>query len=156
MCCIKKTIFKVNVSGEKLDRGEPLQLKFLGPSLKASYRLNKRFVFTYNFTAHAPKFSFITLGVNLNLANICYFEFYLCELLSFDDMIIQNVAKFQYLLHSPQVKQNFISSVRNPILHLFHEVPYNLRLRILGNKIILAKSQNFMGTQQSSQFPLKK
>ena len=156
MCCIKKIIFKVNVSGEKLDRGEPLQLKFLGPSLKASYRLNKRFVFKYNFTAHAPKFSFITLRVNLNLTNICHFEFYLCELLSFDDMIIQNVAKFQYLLHSPQVKQNFIPSVRNPILHLFHEVLYNLRLRILGNKIISAKSQNFMGTQQSSKFPLKK
>ena len=47
---------------------------------------------------------------------------------------------FLYRLDQPQVKRNVISSIANMVYELPHELPNNLRLRILGNKEILGKS----------------
>ena len=38
-----------------------------------------------------------------------------------------------------------ISSIANLVNELPHELPDDLRLRILGNKEMLGKSQNFVG-----------
>ena len=45
-----------------------------------------------------------------------------------------------------QVKRNVISSIANLVYELPHKLPNNLRLRILGNKEILGKSQIWMET----------
>ena len=42
---------------------------------------------------------------------------------------------------SPQVKGNLISSLANLAFELPHELPNNLKLRILENQEILQKSQ---------------
>ena len=42
---------------------------------------------------------------------------------------------------SPQVKRNVISSIANLVYELPHELPNDLRLRVLGNKEILGESQ---------------
>ena len=48
---------------------------------------------------------------------------------------------FYYRSDYPQVKRNVISSISNLVYELPHELPNDLRLRILGNKKILGKSQ---------------
>ena len=55
---------------------------------------------------------------------------------------------FQYRLYSPQVKRSVISSTAN----LLHDLPNGVRLRILGNKEILAKSQVLVKKQPSAQY----
>ena len=55
---------------------------------------------------------------------------------------------FQYRLYSPQVKRSVISSTAN----LLHDLPNDVRLRILGNKEILAKSQVLVKKQPSAQY----
>lgn len=73
---------------------------------------------------------------------------------SFVDPITWNFSKFEYTLHSPQVKLNSISSIKNLIYELPDELPNDLWF--LGNKEILVKSQNSLGIQSSVQFPLQK
>ena len=53
---------------------------------------------------------------------------------------------------SPQVKRYLISSITN----LVHELPNDLRLRILGNQEILEKCQMWVETQPSAQSPFQK
>ena len=53
---------------------------------------------------------------------------------------------FQYRSDSLQVKRNVISSIANVVYELPHDFPVNLRLRILGNKKILGKSQIWVET----------
>ena len=70
------------------------------------------------------------------------------------DIITWKFAKFYYTFHSPQVKRNLISGLRNLIYELLLELPIDSR--VLGNKEILEQSQNYIGTQSSVQFPLRK
>ena len=53
-------------------------------------------------------------------------------------------------------KTELISSIRNFIYQLPHELRNDLRFRIFGNKEILEKSQNWMGTQPNAPSTLKK
>ena len=48
------------------------------------------------------------------------------------------------------------SSIANLVYKLPHELPNDLRLRILGNKEISVKSQSYVGTQPSAQTPFQK
>ena len=48
-------------------------------------------------------------------------------------IILWNFEIFYYRSDSPQVKQNLISGIANLVFELPHELPNNLRLRILGN-----------------------
>ena len=57
-----------------------------------------------------------------------------------------NVTMFKYRPDSPQVKRNVISSIANMVYELPHELPNDLRLRILGNKEILGKSRIWVET----------
>ena len=66
-------------------------------------------------------------------------------------MTFRNFTMFQYRSHSPQVKQNVLSSTGNLVYKLHHELPNDLRLRILGNKEIIGKSQIWVGAQPSAQ-----
>ena len=61
---------------------------------------------------------------------------------------------------SPQVKRRVIISNKYGIYELPHELPNNLRLRILGNEEISGKSQNFIelypsvpSSSQNENFP---
>ena len=47
-------------------------------------------------------------------------------------IIFWNFATFLYSFHSPQAKQNLISSIKNFKQELFHKLPNYLRLGILG------------------------
>ena len=49
-----------------------------------------------------------------------------------------------------------MSAIKDFICEFSHKLPNDLRLRTLGNKKILGKSQNSMGTQASVQPPLQK
>ena len=70
-------------------------------------------------------------------------------------IIFWNFTIFQYRSDSPQVEGNLISSIANLVYELPHELPNKLRRRILGEQEILGKSQIWVGTQPSSQFPFK-
>ena len=48
------------------------------------------------------------------------------------------------------------SSIANLVYKLPHELPNDLRLRILGNKEISVKSQSYVDTQPSAQTPFQK
>ena len=48
------------------------------------------------------------------------------------------------------------SSIANLVYKLPHELPNDLRLRILGNKDISVKSQSYVDTQPSAQTPFQK
>ena len=52
----------------------------------------------------------------------------------------------QYRPDEPQVKRNAISSIANLAYDLPHELPNDLRLRILRNKKILGKCQIWVET----------
>ena len=69
---------------------------------------------------------------------------------------IITLAKLWCIFHSSQVKRNLISSIRNLTNELPLELPNNLTFRMLGNREILAKSQNCMGTQPGVQSFLHK
>ena len=56
-------------------------------------------------------------------------------------IIFWNVAMFQYRSYQPQVKRNLISSISNLVYELPHELPNDLRLKILGNEEIFGKSE---------------
>ena len=60
---------------------------------------------------------------------------------------------FQHRRDKPQVKRNVIFSITNLVCELPHEVPNDLRPRILGNKEILGKSQTWV--EPSAQPPLQ-
>ena len=51
---------------------------------------------------------------------------------------------FYQLFFSPQVKRCAIITDKHGICELPHELPNDLRLRILGNYEISGKSQNFI------------
>ena len=57
---------------------------------------------------------------------------------------------------SPKVKQCLISSITNFVHELLHELPNDLRLRILGNWEILEKYQMWVETQTSTQSSFQK
>ena len=67
-----------------------------------------------------------------------------------------NVTMFYHRPDSPQVKRNVISSIANLVYELPHELPNDLRLRILGNKEILGKSRIWVETLPTAQSPLQK
>ena len=71
-------------------------------------------------------------------------------------IIFQNLTMFQYRPDSPQVKRNVISCIANLVYELPHELPNDLRLKTLGNKEILRKSQIWVQTQPSAQSPFQK
>ena len=62
---------------------------------------------------------------------------------------------FYQISHSPHVKRSAIIRNKHGIYELRHELPKDLRPRILGNKEKSKKYENFMGfnlsTQSSSQ-----
>ena len=69
--------------------------------------------------------------------------------------LVQNYLElYKVLVHVPftTIKWNLVSS----IYKLPDELLNNLRLRIIGNTEIIAKSQNCMGTQDSVQSPFQK
>ena len=51
---------------------------------------------------------------------------------------------FDQIFLSPQEKQRVIISNKHDIYELLHELPNDLRLRILENQEITGKSQNFI------------
>ena len=51
---------------------------------------------------------------------------------------------FYQIFLSPQVKQCAIITYKHGIYELPHELPNNLRLRILGNEEILGNTLNFI------------
>ena len=51
---------------------------------------------------------------------------------------------FDQIFLSPQEKQRVIISYKHDIYELPHELPNDLRLRILENQEITGKSQNFI------------
>ena len=55
-----------------------------------------------------------------------------------------------------EVKRYLVFFVKNIVDKLPHELPNNLRLRILGNYEILEKSQNFVQTEVSALTPFLK
>ena len=59
------------------------------------------------------------------------------------DIIFRNFATFQKSLDSPQVKQRLISSIKSIVYELPHQLPNDLRLRILSNQEISGKLQNY-------------
>ena len=63
---------------------------------------------------------------------------------------------FQYRSDQPQVKRNVIPSIANLVQELPHELPNDLRVRILGNIEILGKPQIWVETQRSAQTPFQK
>ena len=70
--------------------------------------------------------------------------------------IFCNLTMFQYRFDSPQVKANQISSVKKLINKLSYEPPNDFRLKILRNQEILEKSQIWVESQPSVQFPFHK
>ena len=60
---------------------------------------------------------------------------------------------FYYRTDEPQAKRNVIFSISNLVYELPHELPSNLRLRILGNNEILGKSQICMETVSPVSLP---
>ena len=67
-------------------------------------------------------------------------------------IIFWNFIIFKYRSDSPQVKRNFILSIAK----LPHELPNDLRLRILGNWEIFKKSQIRVETKPIAHFLFKK
>ena len=63
---------------------------------------------------------------------------------------------FQYRSDQLQVKRYVISSIANLVCELSHKLPNDLRLRILGNKEILGKSQICVEPQISAQHLFQK
>ena len=63
---------------------------------------------------------------------------------------------FFYRPDEPQVKRNVISCTKNVVYELPHELANNLRLRILGKKEILTKSEIWVKTWNSAQSPFQK
>ena len=55
-----------------------------------------------------------------------------------------------------EVKRYLVFFVKNIVDKLLHELPNNLRLRVLGNYEILEKSQNFVQTEVSTLTPFLK
>ena len=55
-----------------------------------------------------------------------------------------------------EVKRYLVFFVKNIVDKLLHELPNNLRLRVLGNYKILEKSQNFVQTEVSALTPFLK
>ena len=70
-------------------------------------------------------------------------------------IIFWNFTMLQYRSDSPQVKQKLIFSIANLVYELPHELPNDLRLRILGNQEKLEKFQILVETQHSTQSPFK-
>ena len=58
-------------------------------------------------------------------------------------IIFWTFATFQKRFDTPQVKRYLISSIKSMV----HELPNDVRLRILENQIILEKCQNWVETQ---------
>ena len=56
-------------------------------------------------------------------------------------ILFSNFTMCECMCDSPQVKRNVISSIANLVYELPHELPNDLRLRVLGNKEILGESQ---------------
>ena len=63
---------------------------------------------------------------------------------------------FQYKSDEPQAKRNMISSTANLVYELPHKLSNDLRLRILGNKKILRKSQIWVEMQPCAQSSFQK
>ena len=61
------------------------------------------------------------------------------------------MLQFSHSFYSSQVKQNLMSSPSNFLCQLPQELADDLRLRILGNKEILAIFQSYMGKLPSVQ-----
>ena len=59
-------------------------------------------------------------------------------------IIFWDLLMFYQIFLSPQVKQSVIISNKLGIYELPHELPNDLRLRILGNYDKSGKSQNFI------------
>ena len=57
---------------------------------------------------------------------------------------------------SPQVKRYLISNIRNLVQELPHELPNDLRLRVVRNEEILENYQILVETQPSVQSPFQK
>ena len=70
-------------------------------------------------------------------------------------IIFLNFKISQYRSDLPQVKGNLIFSIANLVYELPHELPNDLRFRILGNWKILEKFQIWVDTQPSAQSPFK-
>ena len=47
-------------------------------------------------------------------------------------------------------------STKNTVYELFHELPSDLRLGVLGNSEIMLKTQKWVGTESSIPYPRKK
>ena len=62
----------------------------------------------------------------------------------------------QQIFLSSQVKRSLIISNTYGIYELYHELPNDLRLRILGNWEISGKFQNFVALLPSAQFSSQK
>ena len=60
------------------------------------------------------------------------------------EILFWDFLSFYQIFFSPKVKQSMIISNKQGVYELPHELPNNLRLRILGNKEKLGKSQKLL------------
>ena len=60
------------------------------------------------------------------------------------EILFWDFLLFYQIFLSPKVKQSMIISNKQGVYELPHELPNDLRLRILGNKEKLGKSQNLL------------
>ena len=67
------------------------------------------------------------------------------------EILFWDFLLFYQIFLSPKVKQSMIISNKQGVYELPHELPNDLRLRILGNKEKLGKSQNLLEWKTSAQ-----
>ena len=72
------------------------------------------------------------------------------------DIINLQFSVLMWKFNLSQVKQYLISSIVNSVYKLLHELPNNLRLRLLGNLGMKRKFPNWVKTHPSVQPPLRK
>ena len=76
----------------------------------------------------------------------------------FSDDLGHNIVELYNVLIQTRLttsKMNLLSSIANMVYELPHKLPNDLRLRILGNKEILGKSQIWVETYLVPSFPSK-
>ena len=81
-----------------------------------------------------------TLGIDASLSFFIMSDSVFLLVPTIMVIIFWNFTMFYYRPDEPQVKRNVISSKVNLVYALPHELPNDLRLKILGNKEILGKS----------------
>ena len=88
---------------------------------------------------------------SISLSCYCLPFKFMCAFTKILVMMFWNFIMFQYKSDLPQVKQKLVSSTKNLVYKFPHELPNNLRLRMLGNQEIIKKSQIWLVSYSSAQ-----